>query len=137
MTQTENMKYDSRKKILHRTVKEKDVINLANKKAGTYDILNTQEYSVEGIKLLVGELKNQKQQIEEMLAQHNKVIESTQHLDDDDSLKELRQKLEQLELLKRKHKSQEVRDNLITDHQVVCRQLNDVLEAVGSHIKFK
>lgn len=130
----EKYRFDARRKILHRTVLQKDKITLAGQDAGSYDITNKQEYTEEGVRALVGELKRQRQDVQNALSRVNATIDATNHLEDDDSLRALRESLNRLKQIESRYKAQEQRDSLLLDLQMIGKQHAMITEAVGSHI---
>lgn len=134
MTQKETYKYDQRTKTLYRKVTDEDNIKLNGKDSGKYKIVNEQEYDEEGIRQLIGELKNQRVQIEEMLSKVNKTLDSTNHLEEDNALVELRENLKKLQMIDKRLQAKEQRDNLLDSHRVVAEQMNNIRQAVNGQL---
>ena len=127
--------YDSRKKILTRTIKDEQPIKLQEQEAGDFVMNQIQTYNVEGVKLLMSELSNQRADIQKMLTQANEMLERTKNLDEEEGLEELREQLSKLKQLDGRFKAKEQRDYALEQLSVVNRQYNDIKAQVEKHIK--
>lgn len=133
--QQDTMKFDSRRKELTRTIIDVNELKLGEKVAGRYDIRNVQVYDEEGIKHVVGELKQQKLQQQKILSQVNATLDATKHLDESDELKQFRKMFQQMQQLQGRHKALEQRDMAINNLEECNKQLTQIKDVVGEHIK--
>jgi hypothetical protein len=143
MTQQEQIEYDARKKTLRRNIRIDDDIRFDDFKAGTLVIRNTQDYSEEGIKHILGELKKQRLSLHSGLTQANKVIESTEHLaneltaEEREEMEHTRKVLQNIGRLQERDKAMQQRDSLLKDLKEVNGQDKRIRDAVGNHLKLE
>ena len=129
--------FDSRRKILTRKIITKDKLKHGTKDLGTYEEHSTQLYPEEGIRYIVGELKGQRQTIQETLSAINKTIENTNHLGELTEFdKQVQESINRIGQLRQRTEALAQRDRLLDDMNRNAQEYQDVIRAVGEHLKF-
>lgn len=139
METTEKYEFDSRRKILRRTIHETGEVKSPDKDViGTYRTHNEQEYKEDGVKHLIKELKKQREQIEKALSQLNKdeelaskapVFEGINGYDDFLKVQET------CKIYAKIKGNKEQKAYFMEQLGVVNKQLNEIINAVGKHMK--
>lgn len=135
MVEKQKVRYDSRKKTLFRTIVTEDDLLLENVRAGGYKIVNEQEYGESGIRLVMKELKRQKQNTQDVLTKVNETLESTKDVDMSEELELLESQLRKLNDFQNRKKALAQREQCLKDLQVVNGQIKEIKDAVGKHLR--
>lgn len=139
MATEEKLTYDSRKKELHRKIVETGeggkAMGIGDVKKCSYKIVNEQTYGEDAIKKVYGELKRQRDDLNKTLSSSNQTLDACKDLEDDASLKELKEQLNKLQMLEKKYKAEEQHKYALENLQTVNKQLNELKKAVGNHVK--
>lgn len=133
MEKSDVFSFDSRRKVLVRTIKESDKVHLDNKDIGTYRIKNEQEYDVDGVKAILAELKSQEDKIQHFLADRNRTIEAEEHRGDmTDEEKHLKELLVSIQAKERLEKAKQERLNMLPQLEEIRKQRLALYDALGT-----
>ena len=133
----ESSVYDSRKRVLTRTITEDVPLKIDDVTVGKHVSRTTQTYEVKGIKEVYAELKKQRDEVIRTLDKVNKILEDNKELTESKELEELRQQLEDIQKLKGKVQAESQQAHALEQLAEVEKQMKILKKAVGVHVKFK